>query len=698
MPVETVSLERWPALLKAGVARSDVLFGIGIVAILLVLILPIPTLLLDFLLALSIGFSVLVLLTALFITKPLEFSSFPTVLLVATMLRLALNLASTRLILAQGHEGTDAAGYVIEAFGGFIMQDNYVIGLIVFLILVLVNFVVITKGSGRIAEVSARFTLDAMPGKQMAIDADLSAGLIDEDEARRRRRELEEESAFYGAMDGAAKFVRGDAVAGLLITAINLIGGLIIGVGQMGVDLATAARTYTVLTVGDGLVSQVPALIISTAAGMLVAKAGVSGRADEALSRQLIADPRTLAVTSGLTAALAALPGLPALPFLALAAGGAAGAWHLHRRRQQEQAAQQAQRPAPEEGEESAQDDPLRALEMDPVRLELGYGLLPLVSGPGGSKLPEQIRALRRQLASELGFLMPPVRIQDNIQLPPTTYVVRIKELEGGRGEVRPGMLLVMDPKGRPIDLPGEETREPTFGLAAKWISTRLREEAVARGLTVVDAATVITTHLTELIKDNLAELLSFAETQRLLDQLPEAYRKLLDDLVPGKISLAVIQRVLQALLAERVSIRDLATILEAIGEVAPHTQSVLRITEHVRSRLARQISFACRGPGGYIPVVVLSPEWEQAFAESLAGQGEERILDMPPAKLQEFLERLKEVCERLAAQGELPVLVTSPSIRPYVRTVVERFRTSTPVLSHAEIHPRVKIRTLGQL
>ena len=693
---ELPPLSHWPDLARRGVLRSDVLFGLAVVAILLVLILPIPRLLLDFLLALSMSFSVLVLLTAMFITRPLDFSSFPTVLLVATMLRLSLNLASTRLILAQGHEGTGAAGRVIEAFGGFVMQGNFVIGLIVFAILVVVNFVVITKGSGRIAEVAARFALDAMPGKQMAIDADLSAGLIDEDEARRRRRELEEESAFYGAMDGAAKFVRGDAVAGLLITAINLVGGLVIGVGQMGVDLAEAARTYTVLTVGDGLVSQIPALIISTAAGMLVSKAGLVGRADRALKSQLASDPRTLAVTSGLTAALAALPGLPALPFLLLSGGAGAAAWIIQRRREAEAA--QPETPAEKTEPAPEEEDPMRALQVDPVRLELGYGLLPLVSNQGTLRLPDQIRALRRQLASELGFLMPPVRIQDNIQLPPTTYVVRVKELEAGRGEVRPGMLLVMDPRGRAIDLPGEETREPTFGLAAKWVAPRFREEAVGRGLTVVDASTVITTHLTEIIKDNLAELLSFAETRKLLDALPEEYGKLLEELVPAKISLAGIQRVLQSLLAERVSIRDLPTILEAIGEIAPHTSSVLRITEHVRSRLARQISFACAGAGGAIPVVVLSPEWEQAFEEALVGEGEERILDMPPAKLQSFLAALRDGFERFAAQGELPVLVTSPTIRPYVRTVVDRFRPSTVVLSHAEIHPKVRIRTLGQL
>ncbi len=684
--------------LRRGAGQRDILFGLGVVAILVVLILPIPTALLDVLLAVSLGFAVLVLLTTMFVTRPLDFSAFPTVLLVATMLRLALNLASTRLILAQGHEGPTAAGEVIAAFGGFVMQGNVVIGLIVFAILVIVNFVVITKGSGRIAEVAARFTLDAMPGKQMAIDADLSAGLIDEETARRRRRELEEEAAFYGAMDGAAKFVRGDAIAGLLITAINLVGGLVVGVVQMGVDPAQAIRTYSVLTIGDGLVSQIPALVISTAAGMLVSKGGTQGRADEALFGQLGANPRALAMTAALVAVLALLPGLPAWPFLLLAAGLGLLARHLARRQQREAAAETASESPQEASATPTADDPLRALAIDPVRLELGYGLLPLVDRGEGASLPDQIRALRRQLAAELGFLMPAVRIQDNIQLPADTYVIRVKELEAGRGEVRPSMLLVMNPRGDEIELPGEDTREPTFGLPARWVAPRHRDEALARGYTVVDAATVITTHLTEIVKDHLAELLGFAETRRLLDALPEESRKLVDELVPSRLTLTEIQRVLQGLLAERVSIRDLPTILEAIAEAVQHTRSTLRLIEHVRSRLARQISFACRGPGGYVPVVTLSPEWEEAFHNALTGPEDERVLDMPPDRIQAFLQRLREVFEGLAARGELPVLVTSPTIRPYVRSVVERARPATVVISHAEIHPRVRIRVLGQV
>ena len=637
----------------------------------------------------------MVLLTALFIERPLHFSSFPTVLLIATMLRLALNLASTRLILASGHEGTAAAGRVIEAFGGFIMQGNFVIGLIVFAILVIVNFVVITKGSGRIAEVSARFSLDAMPGKQMAIDADLSAGLISEDEAKTRRRELEAESSFYGAMDGASKFVRGDAVAGLMITFINLVGGLIIGVGQMDISFSQAAESYTFLTVGDGLVSQIPALIVSTAAGLLVSKAGISERTDRALFGQLGAHPRTLATTSGLLTVLAVMPGLPMFPFATLAAISGAVAWRLTKT---PPSITDELPPLPQETEEPEEEQIGASLEIDPLRLELGYGLLSLIGEGGGPKLTDQIKALRRQLAADLGFIMPAVRIQDNIQLPTNAYAIKLKEIEAGRGDLRVNMLLVMDPRGDSISLPGEETTEPTFGLPAKWVAENAREEANFRGYTTVDPATVLTTHITEIIKDNLSELLSYAETQKLLDEMPKDYQKLIDDLVPAKISVGGIQRVLQALLSERVSVRDLPLIVEAIGDVVGSSQNIIVMTEYVRSRLARQISSSHTSEAGYIPLITLSQSWEQAFSEALVGQGEERQLAMAPSRLQDFMAALQEAFEQQAMRGELPVLVTSPAIRPYVRSIVERFRPSTVVLSQNEIHVKAKLRTLGQI
>ena len=680
--------------------RTDIAMALAVVAVLVVLILPLPKWLMDLSLALSITFSVLILMTALFIQSPLQFNAFPTVLLLATMLRLSLNLASTRLILANGHEGTDAAGKVIDAFGGFVMGGNFVIGIIVFAILVIVNFIVITKGASRIAEVSARFSLDAMPGKQMAIDADLSTGLIDEDEARRRRKELEDESTFYGAMDGAAKFVRGDVIAGLLITFINVVAGMIIGVAQMELTFAEAADTYTRLTVGDGLVTQIPALIVSTAAGMVVTKAGISGATEKALLTQLAGQPRALGLSAFLLASLAILPGIPWMPFATVALIMGLMAWHQHKNltkteeEERSRAEQELVDAAP-----VAEEPIANTLRIDYLRLELGYGLLSLINSPReGQRLTDQIKALRRQIASDIGFVMPSVRIQDNMQLPANSYIIRVKEIEAGRGDLRPNMLLIMDPRGEEISLPGEKTKEPTFGLAAMWIDETHREEALFRGYTVVDPATVITTHITEVIKDNMAELLSHAETQKLLDELDKDHQKLIADLIPNQISVGGIQRILQNLLNERVSVRDLPTILEAVSEACGHTRNVMMITEHVRARLARQISDMCTNEQGFIPLVTLSPEWEQAFAESLVGTGEERQLSMAPSRLQEFIGLLRKTFERQAMMGETPVLLTSPGIRPYVRSIVERFRPSTVVVSQNEIHPKARIKTTAQI
>lgn len=676
--------------------RGDLALALGVMAIIVVLILPLPAFLLDFSLAISITFSVLVLMTALFIQKPLEFSAFPTVLLIATMLRLALNLASTRLILGEGHEGTDSAGKVIEAFGNFVMQGNFVIGIIVFSILVIVNFVVITKGSGRIAEVAARFTLDAMPGKQMAIDADLSAGLIDENEARTRRSNLEKESSFFGAMDGASKFVRGDAVAGLLITFINIVGGIVIGVAQNGMSFGDAAHTYTLLTIGDGLVSQIPALIVSTAAGLLVSKAGVEGPADEALFDQLSGYPQALGMSSFVMGTMALLPGLPAIPFLLLAGGTGGLAFYLttSRKKTADDIVDAQKREA---AAVPVADEPIgTALRMDELRLEIGYALLPLINGKDHKKLTDQIKALRRQIASDMGFVMPSVRILDNVQLDANGYVIRVKEVESGRGDVYVGQLLVMDPRGDQIQLPGLHTTEPAFGLPATWIDEGLREEASFRGYTVVDPPTVLTTHLTEIIKDNMAELLSYAEVQKLLDELGKEHKKLVDDLVPSQITVTGIQRVLQTLLTERISIRDLPTIMEGIAEAVGHTQSLTLITEHVRARLARQICAAHMDADNAVPLVTLSPRWEQAFAEALVGQGEDKQLAMQPSMLQEFIAAMRDRFEDAARAGEVPVLLTSPGVRPYVRSIIERFRPQTFVMSQNEIHPRVRLRTVG--
>jgi flagellar biosynthesis protein FlhA len=678
--------------------RGDIGLAVGVLTILVVLILPLPPLLLDCALAISITFAVLILMTSLFIQTPLEFSAFPTVLLISTMLRLSLNLASTRLILSRGHEGTDAAGYVIQAFGNFVMSGNFIIGIIVFAILVIVNFVVITKGSGRIAEVAARFHLDAMPGKQMAIDADLSAGLIDEKEARRRRQQLEDEGGFFGAMDGASKFVRGDAIAGLLVVFINIIGGMIIGIAQQGLTFSEAAHSYTILTVGGGLVTQILALIVSTAAGLLVSKAGVSGAAHKALLSQLSGYPKALGMSGGVILLMSLLPGIPMIPFMALG-GGAVSLAFIIERRNKLVVTTEAKKVETAAKTAAAEEPISTALKIDDLKVELGYALLPLVNSPDGTdRLTEQIKALRRSLAIEMGFVMPAVRILDNVQLEANDYVIKIKEVEAGNGRLWAGQYMVMDPADGQVSLPGTHTTEPTFGLPATWIDASLKEDATLKGYTVVDAATVLSTHLTELLKSNMAELLSYAEVQKLIKELPKDQADIVKDIVPSLITISGIQRVLQILLTERVSIRDLATILEGIADGLAATRNPMMLAEHVRMRLARQICAQHMSAGGYLPLIALSAKWEQAFAESMIGQGDERQLAMQPSKLSEFITLVRERFEEAAREGEAPVLVTSAGIRPYVRGIVERFRAQTPVLSQSEIHPRARLKTVGSI
>lgn len=673
------------------VPGSDVGLALGVVALLSVLILPLPTALLDLGIALSITSSVLVLMVALFLSRPLDFSSFPTLLLLTTLLRLSLNVAVTRMILSHGNEGPLAAGRVVAAFGGFLMGGDFVIGLIIFSILLVVNFMVITKGSGRIAEVAARFSLDSMPGKQMAIDADMSAGIIDEKEARHRRQELESESSFYGAMDGAAKFVRGDAVAALIITMINIIGGLAIGLLRHGMSFGDAAATFTTLTAGDGLVSQIPALLVSTAAGIVVTKGGMQGTADAALVSQLGHNPKPLAMAAGAAAILALLPGLPTLPFVALAGMAAGGSWLRFKRAPLMVAEASTPRPSTEQ--------PIgNLLRIDMVRLELGFGLLTLAGGEA-PKLTEQIKGLRRTIAADMGFVLPPVRIQDNMQLGADNYSIRVKEIEAGAGELRPTLLLAMDPKGGTPSLQGEPTHEPAFGLPALWIDPALKEEALFRGCTVADAPSVLTTHLTEVVRENMAEMLSYSETQKLLDELPREQQSLVSDLIPSQITTGGVQRVLQALLIEHVSIRDLPTILEGIQEMCGGaTRAIPSIVAHVRARLSRQISDSHTSAAGYIPLVTLSAEWESAFAEALAGPAEDRQLAMAPSKLHEFMQALRTVFDAAASAGESPVLLTSGGIRGHVRAIVDRIRPATPVLAQAEIHPRARIRTVGTI
>ena len=676
----------WLSRIRIG---SDVVLVIGVLLVLTILVVPLPPVLLDAALAINITVSVLILMVALLLVKPLEFASFPQILLITTLFRLGLNVATTRSILADGHEGPQAAGNVVAAFGGYLMAGDIVVGMIVFAILLLVNHVVVSEGAGRVAEVSARFHLDSLPGKQMAIDADLNAGTIDEKQARARRKELEEESSFHGSMDGAAKFVKGDAIAGLVSTFINLLGGLGIGLLRHSMPFAEAIETYSILTVGDGLVGQIPALLVSVAAAIVVTKAAGEDRADVQMARDL-GGWKPLAVASIISGLMGVLPGMPLIPFALLAAGTGTAAW-LRRKKDMAEAAPEAPLPLPESEQPVSQ-----VLRMDLLRLELGYGLLSLAAGDA-PKLTEQIRGLRRAIAQEMGFVLPSIRIQDNLELPPDTYIVRVKEIEAGRGQLRPPMLLAIDPNGGVPDLPGERTTEPSFGLPALWIEERLREEALARGATVVDVPGVLATHLTEIVREHMAELLSFSETQKLLDELPKDQQKLVSDLIPSQVGVSALQRVLQALVSERVSIRDMATILEGVQEaLAANMRTLPGMLAVVRAKLARQISEAARGTGTHVPLITLSPEWEVAFSEALFGPPEDRQLAMETSKLQEFLGRLRTLLEQAEEQGENAVLLCSGGLRPHLRAIVERFRPATSVLAQQEIHPRVRIRTLG--
>jgi flagellar biosynthesis protein FlhA len=656
-----------------------------------ILIMPIPTFLLDMALALSFIASILILLISLSLERPLDFSSLPTLLLLTTILRLSLNVATARLILSHGSDGPYAAGHVVAAFGSFLMGGDVVVGAIIFSMLLMVNFVVITKGSSRIAEVAARFYLDAMPGKQMAIDADLSSGIIDEPTARKRRGELGEEAGFYGAMDGASKFVRGDAISALVITLINIFGGLGMGLIRAHMSVESALQTYSTLTIGDGLVSQIPALLVSTAAGIVVSKGAIEGKMHGKLALQLGSHANPLMIAAAASAVLAVLPGLPTMPFLAVAVLAGGMAWQRFNARKEALAAAVPVVPPPDSGVPSVSM-------LDVVRVELGYGLLELASGMG-HQIPEQIKRLRRALATDLGFVLPSVRIQDNVELEPYNYVFALKEISAGNGELRPLMMLAISPGDQAAELPGERTVEPTFGLPACWIAPGLADQARSANWTVVDPATVLTTHLAEVVKENIAEFLSYTETQKILAALPQEQQKLVADLIPSSITIGGLQRVLQMLLAERISIRDMPTILEAVQEAcAGNLKSVTSIVAHVRTRLARQISDSLIGPNGYVPVVVLSPEWEDTLGASLVGPVDDRQLALGPEKLREFLDRIRVVVDAAVNNGEKPVLLTSMQVRYHVHSIVDRIRINVPVIAQAEIHRRARVKVVGTI
>ena len=674
--------------------NSDVIMAIAIVGILIIMVIPIPTFLMDSLLSFNITVSVIILLVAMYTLKPLEFSVFPSLLLIATLFRLSLNVASTRLILLYGNEGTDAAGQVIRAFGSFVVGGNYVVGMVVFLILVIINFVVITKGATRIAEVAARFTLDAMPGKQMSIDADLNAGLITDVEARTRRADIAREADFYGAMDGASKFVRGDAIACIVITLVNIIGGLIIGVLQKGMPISDAAQNYTLLTIGDGLVSQIPALIVSTGAGILVTRAASEAQLGNEIMNQLTEHPRAIAIASAVLIFLGLVPGLPTFPFVMLGslAGGLAYMTFkskraiLVKRGEEKKAVEKAR------GVEKVET----LLPLDILELEVGYGLIPLVDAEQGGELLERIKSIRRQLALEMGVIIPPVHIRDNMQLKPNQYAIIIKGVEVSGGELMPGYYLAMNPGDAKAEIEGIRTKEPAFGIPALWIGEQDKEKAQIAGYTVVDLSTVVATHLSEVLKTHSHELLGRQEVQALLDTLAAERPKVVEELLPNLLSVGGVQKVLQNLLREQVSIRDLLTIVETLADYAPITKNTDILTEYVRQRLARTIDKQYATTEGEMAVVTLDSEIEELISNAVQHTEHESYISLEPAKAQRILTQINKALERFTSMNYQPIVLCSPGIRPHLKKLTERFLPTLVVLSHNEIDKRYRLKSLG--
>jgi flagellar biosynthesis protein FlhA len=667
--------------------------AIALVGVLAMMVLPVPSWFLDLSLVLSISLALTILVVALYVLEPLDFSSFPTILLFATLFRLALNVASTRLILLRGEEGTAAAGHVIEAFGQFVVGGNYAVGLIVFVILLVINFMVITKGATRVAEVAARFTLDAMPGKQMAIDADLNAGMINDTEARRRRQRIQREADFHGAMDGASKFVRGDAIAGLIILGINLIGGFFVGVLQKGISAGEAARTYTLLSVGDGLVSQIPALIISTAAGLVVTRTASGVDLGKEVGGQLFLRPQVLLIVAGILALFALIPGFPTLPFL-LAASAAGWASTVGGATEEELHEPSGEAGKSETKKPDGREEPARSAPLDLLELEVGYEIIPLVDGEK-SGLLERIRALRRQFLTERGFPVPQIHIRDNLRLSGKEYSLLVKGVDAGKGELRPGKLLAMNTMAgvQTPSLPGEETSEPAFGLPALWISPADKERAEMTGYTVVDPETVLITHISETVKRYTPELLTRQEVQRLLDGIAQEHPKVVEELIPHQLTVGGVQKVLQNLLREEVPIRDLLTILETLADNAPHTKDPDGLTEYVRQALCRTITATYRTPEGTLTLMTLDPQIERVVRESV-----QEGLALDPQTAQRIIAGVQQAVETFSNHGLLPVVLASPGVRRHVRQLVSRYLPQIAVLSHNEIADGVKIHSLGAI
>jgi flagellar biosynthesis protein FlhA len=674
--------------------NTDIYMAVAVVGILVFMVIPMPAFMLDLLLSFSITFSLVILLVAMYIMKPLDLSAFPSILLLLTLFRLSLNVATTRVILLHGQDGTMAAGKVIQAFGNFVVGGNYVVGIIVFAILVVINFAVITKGAGRIAEVAARFTLDAMPGKQMSIDADLNAGIISDEEAIARREEISREAEYYGSMDGANKFVRGDAIAGIIITLINILGGFAIGVFQNDMSFADAAQTYTLLTVGDGLVSQIPALIISTAAGIIVTRAGTESRLGEEITTQIMFQPRAIAMAGAVLFGFAIIPGLPTVPFLTLAVicGVLAFIVFQSGREAQQQALLEEDLPDSEDAQD--QIDVLPPL--DALGIEIGYSLIPLVDAEQDGELLSRVKSIRRQMAQEIGLLLPPVHIQDNMQLKPGQYAIMLKGNEVAGGELMSNYFLAMNPGTAEGRLDGIPTSEPTYGLPATWIKASAKDEAIAQGYTVVDLATILTTHLSEVVRRHCHELIGRQEVQKLLDSVKQSHPKVVEELVPNLLSLGGVVKVLQNLLREQVPIRDMLAILETLADWAPVTKDFDILTERVRQALARTLTKIYQTPEGIVPVVTLGHAVEQTFSEAIQQTDQGTFIALNPEIANKIMTDLSGKLEQMAGLNYQPLVMCSSQIRPHFKKLVDRFIPQVGVLSYEEILSTVEIQSIG--
>ncbi|MGO8942668.1 MAG: flagellar biosynthesis protein FlhA [Syntrophobacteraceae bacterium] len=674
------------------VSDGDAMMGVGMVAILSVMILPLPSGFLDVLLIMNLSIGLIILLTAVYSYKPLDFMVFPSLLLVTTLFRIALTVASTRLVLLHGHEGTKAAGLVIHAFGSFVVGGNYVVGFVIFIILVIVNFMVITKGTERISEVAARFTLDAMPGKQMSIDADLNTGLIDDRDARRRREQIRQEADFYGTMDGASKFVRGDAIAGILITLVNVFGGLAIGVLQNGMPLSEALHVYTLLTVGDGLVAQVPALVISTSAGILVSRAASDTGMGAAFGKQFSMHPRPLSITGAMLYFLSIVPSFPAIPLIVVGTVLFVLAGYVARKPKVEPGKQKNEKPEGAKPQEGSDLPPL----LDILELELGYGLIPLVDESQSGDLLPRIKAIRQQLALEYGILVPALHVRDNLQLKPSEYRLLLKGNPVGKGEIMVGHYLALSAGESSVEIKGIPTRDPAFDLPAVWIPENRREEATRAGYTVIDPSTVVATHLTELFKKYADQTLTRQTVQQLLDNLALQQPKLVDELVPNLLSPGVIQKVLQNLIREGVTVRDLQSICETLADYGAITKDPDILTEYVRQSLARAITRPYETEDQKFPVLSLQQSLEEKLTRGIQKSEHGSFLSLDPGFLQQFLQATSDEVKRSVSLGYHPVLLCSPAIRRHLRKLLERFLPDVAVISHNELSTSLEIRSIG--